>query len=464
MMIDMIEVSKNDSWHSGIFQVWFFSMGQGDCCLITCPDGRHIVVDCGSKAKDDEDQRLAFSSLVRSVDALNNPKSNKGLIHTLILTHPDIDHYNRVSELLLNGQTYERIPAEGRSYEEMKKGIEEIVKQMPKDAYALKEDIFKKQITIDITQKITVDRVLCSVVGYNTIKKDAPDLSQYDNDVTCGSDLTKHAPTIGIIVINDDHQEAHMYDRSLDEGEEDKWLHNVEKLDKGTFMVAKDLNNVKPEWTVEILAGQVKQKYNGEGTADNTGSLVTLLTHGKHKILICGDATVSTEEYVVSEHAERFIGGVDVMTVPHHGSETSSGSKFIEYVAPSEVVFSVKDLEIQHRLPKLEIVKRYVDAMSEGQDEVRYRGWEKISGNEANRILEDWASEYDKGNLEYEEDEKSFFFYLTWIKGDDDLKKYKGPVAIQGLSASVFALMQKHTKVPIAQTSLHADRPYYIPE
>ena len=32
------------------FKFVFVSMGQGDCCMVRCPDGRVVVVDCGSKA------------------------------------------------------------------------------------------------------------------------------------------------------------------------------------------------------------------------------------------------------------------------------------------------------------------------------------------------------------------------------------------------------------------------------
>ena len=47
-----------DGWKPGEFQILFLSMGQGDCCVITCPDGRHVMIDCGSAV-----------SLTRSVQA-----------------------------------------------------------------------------------------------------------------------------------------------------------------------------------------------------------------------------------------------------------------------------------------------------------------------------------------------------------------------------------------------------------
>lgn len=77
---------------TGVLRITAIDSGQGDCTLIECPGGERILVDCGSS-------RAALSSRehVREVIA--------GLIgdapvDTLVLTHPDRDHYNWLPAVL----------------------------------------------------------------------------------------------------------------------------------------------------------------------------------------------------------------------------------------------------------------------------------------------------------------------------------------------------------------------------
>ena len=67
--------------------------GQGDCTLIVYPDRSLTLVDRGStKSGDQAYQQIAI--------VLNNylPK-NANKIDTVVLTHPDEDHYNQLRKL-----------------------------------------------------------------------------------------------------------------------------------------------------------------------------------------------------------------------------------------------------------------------------------------------------------------------------------------------------------------------------
>ncbi len=70
----------------------YIDMGQGDCTIISLPNNRVVVVDCGSSAALDEDifekaqQLLASWAKGKSID--------------VILTHPDKDHYNKIRRLV----------------------------------------------------------------------------------------------------------------------------------------------------------------------------------------------------------------------------------------------------------------------------------------------------------------------------------------------------------------------------
>src|SRR5689334_3006063 len=80
-----------------LFDIVCFYMGQGDCSMIRCPDGRIVMVDCGSKFDFSE------ASLKIAADLVRHPKwagGNNNCIDALILTHKDQDHYNQAGKVL----------------------------------------------------------------------------------------------------------------------------------------------------------------------------------------------------------------------------------------------------------------------------------------------------------------------------------------------------------------------------
>ena len=105
-MAAMVESDDGTKWKRGKLQILFVSMGQGDCCIVTCPDGEHIMIDCGSKALEADDAMIDVQRIIRS-EALYLPRSNKDGLKALILTHPDIDHISKVTEII-SGSTYGR--------------------------------------------------------------------------------------------------------------------------------------------------------------------------------------------------------------------------------------------------------------------------------------------------------------------------------------------------------------------
>ena len=66
------------------FDLLFYDIGQGDCCLIRCPDNKIVVVDCGCK-KEFEVRQDALRGVVRSKDWTGG---NANKVNALILTHP----------------------------------------------------------------------------------------------------------------------------------------------------------------------------------------------------------------------------------------------------------------------------------------------------------------------------------------------------------------------------------------
>ena len=74
------------------FQVIFMDAGQGDSTLVVYPDNSLMLVDCGSIKNG-----KVVSSEIRAVLNRYAP-ANGNVINTLILSHPDEDHYNLVPQ------------------------------------------------------------------------------------------------------------------------------------------------------------------------------------------------------------------------------------------------------------------------------------------------------------------------------------------------------------------------------
>src|SRR5829696_147018 len=70
------------------FEVIFMDAGQGDCTLIVYPDGSLTLVDCGSTKSGSE----ALEQIRQVIDRKFQFKKSEWF--TMVLTHPDEDHYN----------------------------------------------------------------------------------------------------------------------------------------------------------------------------------------------------------------------------------------------------------------------------------------------------------------------------------------------------------------------------------
>jgi hypothetical protein len=73
------------------FEVIFMDAGQGDCTLIVYPDGSLTLVDCGSTK--------SGSAAIDQIKEVMQRKFNKKSFFTVVLTHPDEDHYNLLKSL-----------------------------------------------------------------------------------------------------------------------------------------------------------------------------------------------------------------------------------------------------------------------------------------------------------------------------------------------------------------------------
>ena len=75
-------------------QLHFLDVGQGDCILVGCPNGNFMLVDAGSTSLKGDKPRHVRDE-IRAVLGENNPH-----VQTVVVTHPDADHYNMLPYVL----------------------------------------------------------------------------------------------------------------------------------------------------------------------------------------------------------------------------------------------------------------------------------------------------------------------------------------------------------------------------
>ena len=69
---------------------------------------------------------------------------------------------------------------------------------------------------------------------------------------------------------------------------------------------------------------------------DNDRSCVLLIEHPSARILVTGDITGSIEKALIEQFPQ--IGNVDLVTMPHHGSRSSSTEDFVKFLRADHVV------------------------------------------------------------------------------------------------------------------------------
>ena len=129
----------------------------------------------------------------------------------------------------------------------------------------------------------------------------------------------------------------------------------------------------------------------------NDNSFVMHLKHGRHSVLLTGDAEAELERDLIAAHGPKL--RADLLKVGHHGSRTSSGQEFLEVVRPSAATIScgVRNRFGHPHARTLQALKRHGVAtlrtdhggsimwQSNGSQlavtsYVRHRGWLSIDG------------------------------------------------------------------------------------
>jgi competence protein ComEC len=89
------------------------------------------------------------------------------------------------------------------------------------------------------------------------------------------------------------------------------------------------------------------------GFHDNEASLVLSLTHGPHRVLLCGDIQSAAETRLLADPSRL---PADILIAPHHGSAESTTAPFIQAIDPIAIISSNdhtltrKQRDFEHRI------------------------------------------------------------------------------------------------------------------
>jgi len=189
---------------------------------------------------------------------------------------------------------------------------------------------------------------------------------------------------------------------------------------------------------------------------------VTRVSIGTEKILICGDATRSTQDFLHKAYAKTdFIKNLALLQVPHHGSGfTASTTKFINLVKPKMLVISSKSQEYRFHHPGESVIDAYMDHTDKVKDARTSQAWKEMGRDAFYRLADEWVEAKKNGTIKYQESSGRTRYTRTDVTDDT-----VGEILLEGTNSyrSKYVLYQRRIKREIRQTGLHHHCFYYFP-
>ena len=107
----------------------------------------------------------------------------------------------------------------------------------------------------------------------------------------------------------------------------------------------------------EILSPKNNKDHSLQDVKRNNRSCVLRVSSEFGSVLFPGDAESKVEKRLLALHEKQLSS--DVLIVPHHGSNTSSITSFIDAVNPNIAIFSV-GYKNRYKLPNKKVLSRYM--------------------------------------------------------------------------------------------------------
>ena len=286
----------------GELQVHFMDVGQGDSILILFPDGKDMLIDCGTSSRgswDDVSEYLKFYITDAQLDYL-------------MLTHSDKDHVDYLDEVLEEYQ------------------VDHIF--MPD---ILAEPTGTSQTALELNEQIDA--------------LDAEKLSMFDDEDV----ITTHTYARFFIAALTEPDCTVTLNVDPDEDTNSIVITDGEKLSDGTYDGATYMLTFycpTAEYYAESDLSSAEEK--------NAISPIGVLEYNGFRIVLTGDSNEINEPAFVDR-----IGGAldcDVLKVGHHGSETSSTEEFLDAIDCEYAVISCKANGTTFSHPRQNTLDRFI--------------------------------------------------------------------------------------------------------
>lgn len=111
---------------------------------------------------------------------------------------------------------------------------------------------------------------------------------------------------------------------------------NFNSLEKNVIKKYRHVYQIREK--EKIVLGNINiVQINKEFSDENDSSSILLMYYKNKKILLTGDASKKSEEYILNKYN---IGKIDVLKIGHHGSKTSTSDELLEELRPSLAIIS----------------------------------------------------------------------------------------------------------------------------
>lgn len=294
----LLQIGRLD-WGEGElaeFRFYFVDMGQGDCTIIRSPAGHVYVVDCGSVAD------LNGNTFTDAGDTMR--AWSGGAPVTVILTHPDQDHYNQLIYLLYRGFGGNNVAADSIYF--------------------------------------SVSNGAASPLGHYTQTALSANLGLIGN------------PPLTEVTINANSQQSQTWTNA--NGYTAPAV--AVAIPAGGLVLAQGpaVPGSHAAWSLRIVAGNVAAATNVWTDVSNSASLMVVAQIGTEKVVITGDATQTTMEYVRLNQAAQ-VQDAEIFQVPHHGSLTGLATAAqLNLFNPRQAIISVGLLNDSFKLPRFDVI------------------------------------------------------------------------------------------------------------
>ena len=111
---------------------------------------------------------------------------------------------------------------------------------------------------------------------------------------------------------------------------------NFNSLEKNVIKKYRHVYQIREK--EKIVLGNINiVQINKEFSDENDSSSILLMCYKNKKILLTGDASKKSEEYILNKYN---IGKIDVLKIGHHGSMTSTSDELLKELRPSLAIIS----------------------------------------------------------------------------------------------------------------------------